>query len=103
MAGTENVHIRAAREAEEAEQYPEAIRHYEEYLASSPNASDAASVTKQLTELKAFNGHLQMAKVWMDQGDFGEAKKDFTAALKARPSSKAAKAGLAAAESKVKK
>ena len=95
--------LRAAREAEEAEGYVEAIRLYEEYLAANPNASDASSVSKELAAIKSINGHLQMAKVWMDQGDFAEAKKDFSAALKAKPSSKVAKAGLTAAESKLSK
>jgi tetratricopeptide (TPR) repeat protein len=100
---TEDARLLAAREAEKAERYVDAIRSYEEYLAAKPTAGDVASVSKQLATIKTLNGHLQMAKVWMDQGDFVEAKKDYAAALKAKPSSAAAKAGLAAAESRLSK
>ena len=96
IAAVEDARLVAAREAEAAERYPEAIRLYEGYLAANPNGSDA--VSKQLTAVKAFNGHIEMAKVWMDQGDFAEAKKDYAAALKSKPASKMAKAGLDAAE-----
>jgi serine/threonine protein kinase len=101
IAAAEDARLVAAREAEEAERYAEAIRLYEEYLAAHPNGSQA--VSKQLTAIKAFNGHLQMAKVWMDQGDFAEAKKDYAAALKSKPASKMAKAGLEAADARLRK
>ncbi|MEP7270391.1 MAG: protein kinase [Acidobacteriota bacterium] len=98
----EDSRLRGARQAEQAERYPEAIRMYEEYVRTSPQAADVATVSKTVAELKSFNGHLQMAKVWMDQGDFNEAKKDFAAAVKVRPDSVIAKAGLAQADAKLK-
>ena len=102
-SAVEDARLRSARDAEMNERYVDAIRSYEEYLAANPTAGDVASVSKQLATIKTLNGHLQMAKVWMDQGDFAEAKKDYAAALKAKPSSAAAKSGLAAAESKLSK
>ncbi len=97
----ESVQLRAAREAEETERYADAIRMYEDYLVANALAADATAIAKRLAEIKAFNGHLEIARVWMDQGDFREARKDYAAAVKARPSSKLAKSGLAAAEARL--
>ncbi len=97
----EDGRVRAAREAVDDERYAEAIKLYEEYLGSNP-AGDKAPIARRLSELKVFNGHMQMAKVWMDKGDFAEARKDYTAAVKVRPESQIARAGLAAAEAKLR-
>lgn len=99
----EDARLRDARTAEEAERYTDAIRLYEEYLAANPNAADASLVSRQLGVIKALNGHLQMAKVWLDQGDFAEAKKDYSAALKSKPTSRVARAGLDAANAGLRK
>lgn len=87
-----------AREAEESERYADAIRLYEEYLKTNSDAS----LTEKVAQLKAFNGHLRIAETWMSQGDYAEARKDFDAALKIRPESKVAKAGLERAQAKLK-
>lgn len=87
-----------AREAEESERYADAIRLYEEYL----KANSDVSLTEKVAQLKALNGHLRIAETWMSQGDYAEARKDFDAALKIRPESKVAKAGLERAEGKLK-
>jgi serine/threonine-protein kinase len=97
----EDGRVRAAKEAVDDERYGEAIKLYEEYLSSNP-PGDTAPIARRLSELKAFNGHLQMAKVWMDKGDFAEARKDYAAAVKVRPESQIARAGLAAAEAKLR-
>ena len=87
-----------AREAEESERYTDAIRLYEEYLKANSNAS----LTEKVAQLKTLNGHLRIAETWMSQGDYAEARKDFDAALKIRPESKVAKAGLERAEARLK-
>jgi tetratricopeptide (TPR) repeat protein len=97
----EDGRVRAAREAVDDERYGEAIKLYEEYLSSNPSG-DTAPIVRRLSELKVFNGHLQMAKVWMDKGDFAEARKDYAAAVKVRPESQIARSGLAAAEAKLR-
>ena len=90
--------LRQAREAERDERYAEAIKRYLNYLDANPNAAAAQTVSTHLSELKDFTGRLQMAKVWMDQKDFAEARKDYVAALKLRPASRLAREGLAKAD-----
>jgi tetratricopeptide (TPR) repeat protein len=94
---------RLARKAEEAEQYADAIKIYEDYLKANAQAPDHATLSERVTQLKALNGHLRIAETWLSQGDYAEARKDFDAALKIRPESKLAKAGLERADAGIKR
>ena len=88
-----------ARVAEDTEKYSDAIRLYEEYLKTNSDPS----LTQRVAQLKTLNGHLKIAETWMSQGDYAEARKDFDAALKIRPESKLAKAGVERAEAQLRK
>ena len=92
--------MRQARLAEEQERYPEAIKLFEEYLNANPQPIDS-TLSKHLADLKRFNGHMQMAKFSMDKSDFDDAREDYSNALKLRPNSKAAQAGLAEANARL--
>jgi serine/threonine-protein kinase len=96
----EDDRVRRARVAEGEERYPDAIKLYGDYLTANPNAVDYASVKAHLDDIKKFNGHLAVAKTFMNNGDFSEAEKDFAEALKLRPDSKLAQDGLAAAKAR---
>ena len=96
----EDERLLQARTAEQDERYAEAIKLYQEYLDANPKAA-ATTISTHLLELKNFAGRLQMAKVWMDQKDFAEARKDYAAALRLRPASKLAKEGLAKADAQL--
>jgi len=97
----ENPQLKSAREAEQQERYTDAIRLYDEYLPANQSAPDYPAVRNHLAEVKKFNGHLAIARTFMDKGDFGEARKDYAEALKLRPDSKLARDGLAAAEARL--
>jgi thioredoxin-like negative regulator of GroEL len=97
----EDERLRQARQAEQDERYGEAIKLYREYVDANPKAADAVTISTHVSELKDFAGRLQMARVWMDQKDFAEARKDYAAALKLRPDSKVAREGLARADARL--
>jgi cytochrome c-type biogenesis protein CcmH/NrfG len=97
----EDERLRQARQAEQDERYAEAIKLYREYVDANPKAADAVTISTHVSELKDFAGRLQMARVWMDQKDFAEARKDYAAALKLRPDSKVAREGLAKADARL--
>jgi serine/threonine-protein kinase len=97
----EDERLRQAHQAEQDERYAEAIKLYREYVDANPRAADAVTISTHVSELKDFAGRLQMARVWMDQKDFAEARKDYAAALKLRPDSKAAREGLARADARL--
>ncbi len=100
-ANAENEQVKQARIAEEQERYADAIKLYDEYLNANPQASDHSAIAKQVAELRTLNGHLRMAKFFMDKNDFADAHKDYSNALKLRPDSKLAQAGLAEANARL--
>jgi tetratricopeptide (TPR) repeat protein len=100
-ANAENEQVKQARIAEEQERYAHAIKLYDEYLTANPQASDHSAIAKQVAELRTLNGHLQMAKFFMDKNDVADAHKDYSNALKLRPESKLAQAGLAEANARL--
>ncbi|MBX3277619.1 MAG: protein kinase [Acidobacteria bacterium] len=98
----ENAALKAARDAEQEERYPAAIRLFEEYMRANPEAPDYPAVRNHVADLKKFNGLLAIAKTFMEKGDYVEARKDYAEALRLRPDSKLARDGLAAAEAALK-
>lgn len=98
----ENAALKAARDAEQEERYPAAIRLFEEYMRANPEAPDYPAVRNHVADLKKFNGLLAIAKTFMEKGDYIEARKDYAEALRLRPDSKLARDGLAAAEAALK-
>ncbi|QQS47416.1 MAG: protein kinase [Acidobacteriota bacterium] len=96
VSQVESDQLREARASEEREDYPEAIRLYDEYVKSNPGASDATA--RKTEALKKLQGLLTIAELELSQDDFAAAKRDFTEALKLRPESKRAQKGLEDAE-----
>lgn len=102
-AQVEDELIRQARGYEEEERYVDAIRLYDEYLSSNPQAPDAARLADHAANLKKVQGLLTIAELELSQDDFAEAKRDFAEALKLRPESKRAQKGLEEAEKRLAK
>ncbi len=97
----EDARLTQGREAESRERYPDAIRHYSEYLQENAQATDAAALTARVNELKKLQGLLYLADLEMRKQDYAAARLDYAEALKLRPASKRAQAGLADAESRL--
>lgn len=99
----EDARLKQAREAEAQERYRDAIILYGEYLAE--HALDTSPGVKEIESHKLklgdFFGLISMGEFEMNKRDYAEAKRNYADALKLRPESKLAQAGLAQAESRL--
>ncbi len=102
MPAPDNALLKQARAAEQRESYPEAIQKYEDFLRRYPTASEARSIADKLVLLRQFQGLMTAAKTAMEMRRFGVARQNYTEALKLRPESETAKAGLTEAESRIR-
>jgi len=93
--------LKQAQELEQQENYPEAIRLYDEYLQVNAQAADATEIGARVSQLKKLQGLLTVANLEMSQRDYAAAKRDFTEALKLRPQSKKAQAGVSEADAQL--
>jgi eukaryotic-like serine/threonine-protein kinase len=84
-----------ARAHEAQERYLEAIKLYDEYLRANAQAADAATLKAHSEELKQLNGLLTTADFELKQQSYADAKSLYEDAIKLRPDSARAKAGLA--------
>ncbi len=101
VAAEEDERLKRAREMEQQENYAEAIKLYDEYLQANAQATDAATTSARVVELKKLQGLLTVADLEMSQQDYTAAKRDFAEALKLRPQSKRAQTGLNEAEARL--
>lgn len=92
--------LRQARQSEENELYPQAIRQYETYLRRNPTAPDAQMVAETLVNLRQLQGLLVAAQSAMETRKYGLARQNYTEALKLRPDSKLARNGLSEVDAK---
>jgi tetratricopeptide (TPR) repeat protein len=88
---------------EQQEQYDEAIKVYEDYLARNPNAADAGLVNSRIAELKKFQGLMSNARLAVNAGRYPLARQQYLLALQLRPTSQLARNGLAELEVKIPK
>lgn len=95
---SEDARLQAARAHEAQERYAEAIKLYDEYLRANAQAADAATLQAHKTELQKLHGLLTFAEFELNRQSYAEAKRSYEEALKLRPDSPRAKAGLAKAE-----
>ncbi len=102
VAAQENDHLKPMRDLEQQERYAEAIKLYGEYLQANSQAPDAAKISAQLTDLKKLQGLLAVADLELGKRDYEAARRDYSEALKLRPESKRAQAGLTAAEARLR-
>lgn len=97
----DNSALKRARQFEQDERYAEAIQNYEEYLRRNPIAPDARIVSDSLVALRQFQGLMTAANTAMEMRRYPAARLQYTEALKLRPTSAAARAGLTEAEAKL--
>lgn len=97
-AAPPDARLQQARDAEQEERYVEAIKLFEAYLQANPQAADKAAISARVEEIKKLQGRLTMAELEIKQQDFEAARGHFAEALKLRPDSQRAQAGLKEAE-----
>ena len=90
--------LAAAREADQNGRFAQAVQLYEEYLAMGAVASESRDVAPYLEKLKKFVGHLEAARLALEGRDLSAARSGYLEALRLRPSSGFARAGLAEVE-----
>jgi serine/threonine-protein kinase len=100
-AAPPDARLQQAREAEQQERYAEAIKLFDAYLQANPQAADKAAINARIEEIKKLQGLLAVAELEIKQQDFEAARRYFAEALKLRPDSQRAQAGLKEAESKL--
>lgn len=98
-AAQEDPRLKRAREAEAEERYRDAIILYNEYAAANALAPRTKEIQAHSTKLGEFYGLVNMGEFEMNKQDYAEAERNFTDALKLRPDSKLAQAGLEKAKS----
>jgi serine/threonine protein kinase len=91
-----------AQKLEQQEQYDEAIKVYEDYLARNPNAPDANVVASYLDGLRKLQAAFAAADSAMNSQMYLTAKRAYMRALEIRPNSQRAKLGLADADIKMR-
>lgn len=91
-----------AQRFEQQEQYDEAIKVYEDYLARNPNAPDANIVASYLDGLRKLQATFAAADSAMNSRMYPVAKRAYIKALELRPNSQRAKLGLADADVKMR-
>ncbi len=97
-AAAEDARLQQARDAEQQERYVEAIKLFEAYLQANPQAADKAAINARVEEIKKLEGLLAVAELEIKQQDFEAARRYFAEAIKLRPDSQRAQAGLKEAE-----
>jgi tetratricopeptide (TPR) repeat protein len=90
-----------ARQAEQHEQYQEAIRAYEEFASANPAVPFAAIARSRVNNLRLFTTLLTNARDAFAEARYSEAKQKFAEALKLRPTSPTAQSGLREATAKL--
>lgn len=98
----EDDHLKPMRDLEQQERYADAIKLYGEYLHANSQAADAAAISARLTDLKKLQGLLTVADLELSKQDYAAAKRDYSEALKLRPTSKRAQIGFAEADAKLR-
>lgn len=94
--------LKPMQELEQQERYADAIKLYGEYLQANSQAADAATISARLTDLKKLQGLLTVADLELSKQDYAAAKRDYSEALKLRPTSKRAQTGFAEADAKLR-
>lgn len=90
-----------AREADQNGRFSDALRLYEDYLQLGELATEARDVSIYVEKLKSFIDNLEAAKRAFDRGDYRQARAAYAEALRLRPYSGFAKAGLEDAEARL--
>lgn len=90
-----------AREADQNGRFGEALQLYEDYLRMGPVAAESRDVSIYITKLRSFIESLETAKQAFERGDYRRARTAYTEALRLRPYSGFAKAGLEDAEARL--
>jgi tetratricopeptide (TPR) repeat protein len=98
----EKTAFKQAQNFEQQEQYDEAIKVYEDYLARNPNAPDANVVASYLDGLRKLQATFAAADSAMNSRMYPQAKRAYIKALELRPTSQRAKLGLADADIKMR-
>lgn len=93
--------LKQAQSLEKQQRYADAIQKYQDYLVRHPTAADAKLATDKLIELRQYDAMIRAANGAMQRRKFVAARNIFAEALKLRPESEAAQAGLAEAQSKM--
>ena len=100
-ATPESPKLAFARQAEQQERYGEALKAYEEYAAANPNTAVANNTTGRIAALRQFQSLLNNAKSSYAAGNYDEARAQFSAAQRLRPTSRTAQAGLMESGSRI--
>lgn len=98
----EKTAFKQAQKFEQQEQYDQAIKVYEDYLARNPNAPDINVVGSYLDGLKKLQATFTAADSAMNSRMYPVAKRAYIKALELRPNSQRAKLGLADADIKMR-
>jgi tetratricopeptide (TPR) repeat protein len=98
----EKMNYKLAQSLEQQERYGDAAKVYEDYLARNPNSPDAGVVGSYLEGLRGLQEALTAAESAISARMYPLARKHYQRALKLRPESQRAKAGLDEAEAKIK-
>ncbi len=98
----EKTAFKQAQKFEQQEQYDEAIKVYEDYLARNANAPDANVVASYLDGLRKLQATFTAADSAMNSRMYPQAKRAYIKALELRPNSQRAKLGLADADIKMR-
>ena len=101
-ATPEDARLRQARVAEADERYKDAIMLYGEYLAEHALDTDPGvkEIRTHSSKLNEFYGLFNLGDFCMNKQDYAEAERNYADALKLRPDSKLAQAGLEKAKAK---
>jgi len=98
----EKLNYKLAQSLEQQERYGDAAKVYEDYLARNSNSPDAGVVGSYLEGLRGMQEALTAAESAMSARMYPLARKHYQRALRLRPESQRAKAGLDEAEAKIK-
>jgi serine/threonine protein kinase len=93
--------LAAARDADQNGRFDQALRLYDEYLGRGEVAAEARDVAIYVVKLRRFINHLETARQAYDRQDYARARAAYADALKLRPYSGFARAGLEDAEMKL--
>lgn len=93
--------LAAARDADQNGRFDQALRLYDDYLGRGEAAAEARDVAIYVVKLRRFINHLETARQAYDRQDYARARAAYADALKLRPYSGFARAGLEDAEMKL--
>jgi hypothetical protein len=97
----ESPKLTLARASEQQERYGEALKAYEEYAAANPNTAAANNIPARIASLRQFQTLLNHAKEALAASRFDEARAQYNEALKLRPQSRVAQAGVKESTSRI--